>query len=70
MNWTPEIDQYIRENYQSMTKKQMAEALGTTCRVLGWHTQKLGLKKYEHSGKHKTHNKQFPDSVRKNLGIN
>jgi hypothetical protein len=68
MNWTPEIDQYIRDNYQSMTKKQMAKTLGTTCRVLGWHTQKLGLKKYEHSGK--SCNRRFPDSVRKNLGIN
>jgi hypothetical protein len=69
MNWTPEIDQYIRDNYQSMTKKQMAETLKTTHGAIIARVVKLDLRKRQHKKKLKPH-KRFPDSVRANLGMN
>ena len=69
MNWTPEIDQYIRDNYQSMTKKQLAEALGIAYGTIIGHAAKLGIQKRKLKKKLKPY-KRFPDSVRKNLGMN
>jgi hypothetical protein len=70
MDWTPEIDQYIRENYKKMSMQQMADELDITLGVLRGHYLKLKLKKCEKKNYKSCGYTRFPDSVRKNLGIN
>jgi len=68
MRWTPEFDQYIRDNYQSMTKKQIAEALGIAYGTIIGHAAKLGMQKHKRKKKVRTC-RRFPDSIRQNFGL-
>jgi hypothetical protein len=70
MSWTPEIDQYIRDNYKKMSMQQMADDLHVTLGALRGRYVKLKLKKCDKKNYKPCGYTRFPDSVRKNLGMN
>jgi hypothetical protein len=41
--WTPEEDAFVRENYGSMSRKEMAERLNRRVELISWRARKLGL---------------------------
>ncbi len=41
--WTPEEDAFLREHYGTMTRREIAEAIGRTVPLVGWRAAKLGL---------------------------
>jgi DNA-binding CsgD family transcriptional regulator len=42
-SWTPEEDAYLRENYGTKTRREIADALDRTIPLVGWRAAKLGL---------------------------
>lgn len=45
--WTNEMDSFLKENYQTMTNRQLADALGLTLTITKGRLYSLGLKRME-----------------------